>query len=132
MAYGQGDKSFGGTPGLLFRQRLEYGIGQRSLKAKRDLLWAMHSEERSMFPQEDAVPVGCIHTLPELLTINDNELKALVKRVVHYGEGMAVDPDVEEAITLLLDGCIARIDEIMSRGKLIENVRPAQGTPLPL
>jgi hypothetical protein len=130
-AYTSADKSYGGTPGLLFRLRLELGIGTRSPKSRRTLLHSIHSEQRAMFPIEPELPAGCKKTLPELLELNQGVLDELIEKVVSYGDDVPVPPDQEIELTRLMDLCERRIDEIMFRGKLIEKVRQDQGPQLP-
>ena len=134
MAYSSsGDKAEKGTPGLLFRQRLEYGIGMRGLKQKWDLLWSMHSHQASANP-EDAVGSELKpgqSTLNELIKINDKELM-----------DCAEISDLED-VSLLTEGqrigyikilaqCLKRIDEINYRGALLESVRGGEGPKMPL
>jgi hypothetical protein len=130
-SYASSDKSFGGTPGLLFRLRLELGIGTRSLKSRRTLMHSIHSEQRAMFPVEVAVPEGCKETLPDLIQMNETVLDDLIDTVMGFGDDVPVPPETEAELTRLMDHCEKRIDEIMFRGKLIERVRAEQGPALP-
>lgn len=131
MAYGPIDKSFGGTPGLIFRLRLELGMGNRSPKDRRTLLHSLYSLERAMFPAEDEIPAGCTESLPDLMKDLKQQLHDLVVRVINYGEDVPIPPADEVVITHLLDAVTEQIDEVMYRGKLIESVRPAQGPAVP-
>jgi hypothetical protein len=126
------DKSEKGTPGLLFRQRLEYGVGLRSLAGKWDLLWSMHSHQVSANPADTGgeKPANCEHTLPELLKINDKELMdhAVISTL---SDSAVVTGDQRILYTKVLSQCLKRIDEINYRGNLLENVKASEGVPLP-
>lgn len=128
--YRQGDKSYGGTPGLLFRTRLEYALGQRSLSGDRKMLVSMHSQIRSINPQEDsqdpaAEPIG------NLLSLNDTDLKTLII-VDKYKDDIPVTDEQRNSATLALETVLYRLDEIIYRAKIIENIRPSEGPSLPL
>jgi hypothetical protein len=126
------DKSEKGTPGLLFRQRLEYGIGTRSLAGKWDLIWSMHSHQTSANPNDIAgeKPANCTKTLSELLKENDDDLMEYSEiSLIDESEVLARDKKLE--YTNVLAQCLKRIDEINYRGGLLESVKGSEGVKMP-
>lgn len=128
--YRQSDKSYGGTPGLLFRERLEYGLGQRSLSSDRKMLISLHSHVRSMNPTEETEDPESV-PLQKLLDLNHQDLITLVY-VDKYLDDVPVDPAERQKASLDLETVLFRLDEIIYRAKIIENIRPSEGPSLPL
>jgi hypothetical protein len=130
--YGNNDKSEKGTPGLLFRERLEYGVGQRSLSGKWDLLWSMHSHQASLNPTDvgGEKPENCVYTLSELLIQNDKDLESYAElSVLNDADPLLLTKKIE--YVKVLAACLKRIDEINTRGQLLEAVKAPQGAPMP-
>lgn len=130
--YANNDKSEKGTPGLLFRERLEYGVGQRSLSGKWDLLWSMHSHQASLNPADvgGEKPANCTFTLTELLNQNDKDLEKFSELSV-LDDGVPISPEKKIEYVKVLAQCLKRIDEINTRGQLLEAVKAPQGAPMP-
>jgi hypothetical protein len=126
------DKSEKGTPGLLFRQRLEYGVGLHNLAGKWDLLWSMHSHQCSANPTDisGVIPVNCVHTIAELLQQNDDELLKYVRVSLLEDTTLLTDAQKIEYIQVLAQ-CLKRLDEISYRANLYESVKASEGTRLP-
>jgi hypothetical protein len=126
------DKSEKGTPGLLFRQRLEYGVGIHNLAGKWDLLWSMHSHQCSANPADISgeKPVNCIKSIPDLLKENDAELMAYVGISLIDDTNPPSDTERTE-YTKVLAQCLKRLDEISYRANLYESVKTTEGAPMP-
>ncbi len=82
------DKTFGGIPGVLFRDLVELDIGKHSLKDRRKLLWSIHCWINAENPVEDKIPEGS-KTLDELRRINDQDLKFLKSLRLKIDEDVA-------------------------------------------
>ena len=132
MAWSSNDKSEKGTPGLLFRERLEYAIGQRAISGKWDLLWSIHSHQASLNP-EDTIgekPANCEFTLNELLKINDKQLEDFSHLSLMTDEDL-LSKEEKIKYVMVLAQCLKRIDEINTRANLLENVKASEGVKMP-
>lgn len=126
------DKSEKGTPGLLFRQRLEYGVGLHDLAGKWNLLWSMHSHQCSANPDDITghKPANCKKTIPQLLKENDDELLKYVKISLVEESTLLTDGEKIEYIQVLAQ-CLKRLDEISYRANLYESVKASEGVTMP-
>lgn len=130
MGYPNSDKAGGGTPGQMWRQRLEYGIGTHSLERKRDILSSLHSHQRSMNPQDTGEKIAGEESISELLKKNDQRLLDSVEIFRFSAEGQVIAWADKKKFTLLFDQIIQTWDEITYRCKLYENIKPASAPGL--
>jgi len=132
MAWTAPDKSEKGTPGLIFRERLEYAVGIRNLAGDWKLLWSIHSHQASVNPDDPngQKPDICKFKVSELLQQNDEDLMKYAE-ISQVSDDSLITNETRIEYVKVLAQCLKRIDEINKRGDLLENVKASQGAPMP-
>jgi hypothetical protein len=132
MAYSKSEKYQQGESYQLARLLLEYGLQPDDLKRDRKLLWEIHTWIRAMFPEEETIPANCTQSLPDLISLNDEELILSISLTI-FSDIQIQMMTSEEKIYYrqILDGISAHVKEIVRRGKLIENQGQREGALLP-
>lgn len=127
------DKNQQGVAYQIARALLEYSLVPDDLKRDRKLLQVIHGWIRALNPTEEIKPENCKETIAEIIKFNDDEL-LLTSPLTLYNETevQLMDLESKEYFRNVLDGIFYRMQEIVVRGKLIDNVQAQQGSPMPL
>ncbi len=130
-SWSKGAPMIAGTPGLIFRQRLELGLGKHGSRERLDTLASIFSLQMSMMPKEDP-PVPDEPAILDLITENQEAITSAYEYDRDTTNEEEIDPDKVKEYDKLLWTIMNRIDQIDYRCKIIENVRESQGQEAPL